>query len=83
MLRTGHVQCHRMPHAAGETRLTTAVCDEKVIPAMRAVALYAVAGAVYIAIGVTWPDVLLSWLVAAAYILTVLWLVPWLVRRLT
>lgn len=43
---------------------------------------YAVASAVYIAIGVWYTDVLLSFFVALAYLLLVAWLVPAGVRRL-
>ena len=43
---------------------------------------YAVAGAVYIAIGVFYTDILLSFFVALAYLLVVAWLVPAGVRRL-
>jgi hypothetical protein len=43
---------------------------------------YAVAAALYIAIGVWFTDFLLSFFVAAAYLLLVAWLVPAGVRRL-
>ena len=43
---------------------------------------YAAASAVYIAIGVWYTDVLLSFWVALAYLLLVVWLVPAGVRRL-
>jgi len=43
---------------------------------------YAAASAVYIAIGVWYTDVLLSFWVALAYLLLVVWLVPTGVRRL-
>jgi hypothetical protein len=43
---------------------------------------YCVAAAVYIAIGVSWVDFLLSVFVGAAYLLIVAWLVPFVVRRL-
>ena len=42
---------------------------------------YLVAGVVYVAIGVVFPDFLFSWVVAAAYLLLVMWLLPALVRR--
>ncbi len=42
---------------------------------------YAAAGALYVAIGVTVTDFLLSVFVAAAYLLLMVWLVPALVRR--
>lgn len=44
-------------------------------------AWYVAAGIVYVAIGVAFPDFLLSWVVAAAYLLAVMWLLPALVRR--
>lgn len=44
-------------------------------------ARYVAAGVVYVAIGVAFPDFLLSWVVAAAYLLAVMWLLPALVRR--
>jgi hypothetical protein len=43
---------------------------------------YAVAAAVYIAIGVFYTDFLLSFFVGLAYLLLVAWLVPAGVRRL-
>ena len=43
---------------------------------------YAVAGAVYIAVGLFYTDILLSFFVALAYLLLVAWLVPAGVRRL-
>ncbi len=49
---------------------------------MREVALYVVAAALYVAIGVAVPEVLLAWPVGAAYLLVAVWLVPAAVRRL-
>ena len=43
---------------------------------------YAAASAVYIAIGVWYTDVLLSFWVALAYLLVAVWLVPTWVRRI-
>jgi hypothetical protein len=43
---------------------------------------YGGAGAVYIAIGVTTIDFLLSVFVAAAYLVIAVWLVPLVVRRI-
>jgi hypothetical protein len=43
---------------------------------------YCIASAVYIAIGVTYVDFLLSVVVGMAYLVVVTWLVPTLVRRL-
>ena len=42
---------------------------------------YAAAAALYIAIGVTVTDWLLSFFTATAYLLVVVWLVPTVVRR--
>lgn len=49
----------------------------------RVFAGYCVASAVYIAIGITWVDFLLSFWVAVAYVVIAAWAVPTLVRRLT
>ncbi|MDX6491944.1 MAG: hypothetical protein QOD43_2189 [Gaiellaceae bacterium] len=43
---------------------------------------YCLAAAVYVAIGVTYADFLLSVLVGMAYLVLVAWLVPTVVRRL-
>ena len=43
---------------------------------------YAVAGAVYIAVGVWFTDFLLSFFVALAYLLLAVWLIPTWVRRI-
>ena len=43
---------------------------------------YCLAAAVYVAIGVTYVDFLLSVVVGMAYLLVVAWLVPTVVRRL-
>ena len=43
---------------------------------------YAAAGVLYVLIGVTYVDFLLSFFVALAYLLVVAWLVPAAVRRL-
>jgi hypothetical protein len=54
------------------------------IPTKRDLAVfggYLVAGGVYIAIGVTTLDFLLSFWTALAYVLVVTWLVPLAVRR--
>jgi hypothetical protein len=42
---------------------------------------YALASALYIAIGLKWLDFLLSFWVGAAYLLATVWLIPTLVRR--
>ena len=49
---------------------------------MRELALYAAAAAVYVAVGVAVPEVLLAWPVGAAYLLVAVWLVPAALRRL-
>ena len=49
---------------------------------MRELALYLVAGVVYIAIGLAFPSFLFAWVVAAAYLLVAVWLVPAGIRRL-
>jgi hypothetical protein len=43
---------------------------------------YVAAAALYVAIGVTYTDFLLSVFVGTAYLLIVIWLVPFVVRRL-
>lgn len=42
---------------------------------------YVVAGVVYIGIGLAVPAFLLSWVVAAGYLLVAVWLVPELIRK--
>jgi hypothetical protein len=49
---------------------------------LRVLAGYCLAAAVYIAIGVTYVDFLLSVFVGMAYLVVAAWLVPMLVRRL-
>ena len=49
---------------------------------LRVLAGYCLASAVYIAIGVTYVDFLLSVVVGMAYLVLVMWLVPTLIRRL-
>ena len=51
-------------------------------PQLAVAAGYAAASAVYIAIGVVYTDVLLSFWVALAYLLLVAWLLPAGVRRI-
>ncbi len=48
---------------------------------MRELGGYVAAGAVYIALGVAFPDLLLSWVEGAAFLLLAVWLLPTLVRR--
>ena len=49
---------------------------------MKELALYLVASALYIALGVAYPSLLLSWFEGTAFLLLVVWIVPSLVRRL-
>ena len=42
---------------------------------------YLAAAAVYVALGVILPELLLSWIVGVAYLLVAVWLVPALARR--
>jgi hypothetical protein len=48
----------------------------------RELALYLVAAAIYIAIGVAVPEFLFTWVVAAGFLLLVVAVVPYVVRRL-
>jgi hypothetical protein len=48
----------------------------------RELALYMSAGAVYVAIGVAFPEFLFSWIVAAGYLLVCVVALPALVRHL-
>jgi hypothetical protein len=48
----------------------------------RELALYLAAGALYVAIGVTFVEFLFSWVVALGYLLLTVVLLPSLVRRL-
>jgi hypothetical protein len=48
----------------------------------RELALYLGAGVVYVAIGVTYPEFLFSWVVAAGYLLLCVVVLPALARRL-
>ena len=50
-------------------------------PDTRTLAAYLVAAAVYVALGVILPELLLSWIVGVAYLLVAVWLVPTLARR--
>ena len=49
---------------------------------MRTLALYVAAGVVYVAIGVAFPDFLYSSVVAAAYLVVAVWVIPEAIRRL-
>ena len=48
---------------------------------LRVFAGYCLAASVYIAIGVTWVDFLLSFWVGLAYLVVTAWAVPTIVRR--
>ena len=47
-----------------------------------ALLLYLGAGALYVGIGVAWPDFLLAWYTAAVYLVVVVVAVPAIVRRM-
>jgi hypothetical protein len=49
---------------------------------VRELALYLVAGAVYVGLGVAVPELLFSWVEGAAFLLIAVWLLPALVTRL-
>jgi hypothetical protein len=49
---------------------------------LRTLALYLAAGAVYVAIGVNYPDFLYSSVVAVAYLVVVVWAIPEAIKRL-
>lgn len=49
---------------------------------MREAALYLVAAALYIALGVAFPSLLFSWVEGTAFLLLAVWIVPSFVRRL-
>ena len=49
---------------------------------MRELAVYLVAGAAYVALGVAVPELLFSWVEGAAFLLVAVWLLPALVSRL-
>jgi hypothetical protein len=49
---------------------------------LRELALYLVAAALYIALGVAYPSLLLSWFEGTAFLLFVVWIIPAFVRRL-
>jgi putative Ca2+/H+ antiporter (TMEM165/GDT1 family) len=48
---------------------------------VRELALYLVAGAVYVAVGVAVPELLFSWVEGAAFLLIAVWLLPSLLGR--
>jgi hypothetical protein len=47
----------------------------------RTLVAYLAAAAVYVALGVALPELLLSWIVAVVYLLVAMWLLPALARR--
>jgi hypothetical protein len=49
---------------------------------VRELALYLAAGVAYIALGVAFPELLISWPVGAGFLLLCVWLLPALFRRL-
>jgi hypothetical protein len=49
---------------------------------VKELALYVAAGIVYIALGVAVPELLFSWLEAAAFLLIAVWVLPALLERL-
>jgi hypothetical protein len=49
---------------------------------VRELQLYIAAGVAYISLGLVWPDLLLSWVEGAGFLLLVVWILPALVRRL-
>jgi putative Ca2+/H+ antiporter (TMEM165/GDT1 family) len=49
---------------------------------VREVALYAAAGVAYVALGLLWPDALLSWVEGAGFLILAVWILPAVVRRL-
>ena len=49
---------------------------------MRELALYLGAGLVYVALGLLWPDALLSWVEGAGFLLLAVWILPAVGRRL-
>ena len=59
------------------SRLREALAD-----GWRELALYVSAGAVYVAVGVAFPEVLFAWVVAAGYLLAAVVVLPALVERL-
>ena len=58
-----------------------AIEDTGMSPGARTLATYLAAAAVYIALGVILPELLLSWIVGVAYLLLAVWLGPALARR--
>jgi hypothetical protein len=49
---------------------------------VRELALYLTAGVAYVALGVAFPALLLSWVEGAAFLLLCVWLIPAALRRL-
>lgn len=50
---------------------------------MKAALPYLAAGVAYIALGVAFPDLLLSWINGALFLLLAVWVLPAFVRRLS
>jgi hypothetical protein len=51
-------------------------------PALKELVWYVAAGAGYVTLGVFFPSLLYYWLLGAAWLFLVVWIVPRLVRRL-
>ena len=49
---------------------------------MRELALYVVAGVIYVVLGIAVPELLFSWAEAAVYLLVAVWILPALIGRL-
>ncbi len=51
-------------------------------PGSRTLALYGIAAAAYVTLGVAFPRFLLSWVEGAVFLLLAVWLLPAILRRL-
>jgi fatty acid desaturase len=77
----GHGPRPLLKSVEGTENLRT-IEDKQMRPDRRALAVYLAAAAVYVALGVVLPELLLSWIVGVAYLLVAVWLVPAVARRL-
>jgi hypothetical protein len=77
----GHGPRPLLKSVEGTKNLRT-IEDKQMRPDRRALAVYLAAAAVYVALGVVLPELLLSWIVGVAYLLVAVWLVPAVARRL-
>jgi hypothetical protein len=75
MIRSGHTRAVRPDGSPSGLRRALAA-------GWRELGLYVAAGVAYVAIGVAFPEFLFSWIVAAAYLLLCVVLLPALVRLL-